>query len=137
VPVGIHAPGTDEFDLAVNYGGLTYSMFFGDSPNRTPLPSAPPPRGTRCLCPSCQSQGWYAQSPVCRFWRAHCYVCNGSRFYRDFTYGRPPRTTACELCAEEWTAAVDEFGRVLRNPAAAARQLRAHARVHLAPEASR
>ncbi|RAS59519.1 hypothetical protein C8D87_114131 [Lentzea atacamensis] len=132
MPVGTYAPGTDHFDLAVDYGGLTYSMFFGTDTNHTPLPTEPPPKGTVCLCPSCQSEGWYAQSPVCRFWRAHCEDCDGTRSSREFDRGRPARTVACQRCAEEWTAAVNEFRRVLRNPAAAARQLRAQALTHRA-----
>lgn len=127
MPIGTLDPGTDDFDLDVNYGGLTYSMFFGGGPNCTPLPKTPPISGSQCLCPSCSSQGWYASSPACRFWRAHCELCSGTRRYQDYSEGRPPRRLPCDLCAAEWDEDVDWFRYALRSPRAAARKLREQA----------
>lgn len=131
MPIGTYAPGTDSFDLDVDFGGLRYEMFFGDGPDRTALPSTPPEAAVgagQCLCPSCDSQGWFAESPVCKYWRAHCEVCEGRRVYRNWhTPGHPPSLEPCELCIEEWRRDVDWFRYALRNPGAAARQLREHA----------
>lgn len=43
-------------------------MSFGDDPDRTALPSTPPEAAVGAgQCPSCDSQGWFAESPVCKF----------------------------------------------------------------------
>ena len=126
MPIGIHDPGTDSFDLAVNYGGLTYDMYFGPDAS-VRMPVTPPPAtsspGT-CRCPSCASQGWYAQPPSCKYWRATCYMCEGTRFWRDFSAGHAPTRVACDLCVEAWRGDVAWFRLALRNPRAAARKLR-------------
>lgn len=142
MPIGVLDPGTDEFDLAVNFGSYRYYMFFRTGPTwtRTPLPRTPPPAGTSCHCPSCTSQGWYAQSPVCRFWRAHCEFCRGHRFgLVYYEAGRRPRSEPCEECAEAWREDVDYFRAALRNPRGAARRLREEAAAlrHAAQQAER
>lgn len=130
MPTRVHAPGTDSFDLQVNYGGLRYEHFFGRNPTCHRLPSQPPPAAVgvgECWCPSCDSQGWFAPSPACRYWRAHCEECNGTRVWLDYNDGRPPQRRACELCAQEWPAALRWFRYSLLHPAAAARHLRRQA----------
>ncbi|GAB3162201.1 hypothetical protein GCM10027258_80800 [Amycolatopsis stemonae] len=125
--IGIYPAGTDAFDLRVNYGGLRYETFFGRSPDRFRLPNTPPPAASgpgKCACPSCASQGWYAQPPHCKYWRAHCDACEGSRDYLDFSVGRPPRRVPCDACAEAWREDVAWFRFALRSPRAAAQQLR-------------
>jgi hypothetical protein len=64
----------------VDFGGYRHGEFFDPRhPYYHPLPTSPPPAGNydagdRCACEHCRSEGWYAPSPVCRFWRAHCDV---------------------------------------------------------------
>lgn len=131
MPVGIYEPGTDRFDLAVNYGGMVYSQYFGGGVDCTPLPRKPEPAGDSCRCPSCESEGWYASSPLCRFWRADCFACGGTRDYVEIDHdGR--RRVPCEICELEWTDAVAAFRRDLRSPSAAARRLRNEARAQAA-----
>ena len=132
MPVGTYDPGTDHFDLAVNYGGLVYSRYFGGGLDCTPLPRMPLPAGDECRCPSCESEGWYAASPVCRFWRAHCEACDGTRSYVEFLGAGRRHVVTCELCELEWTEAVAVFRRDLRSPRAAAQRLREQARSQLA-----
>lgn len=124
MPIGVLDPGTDEFDLAVNFGGYRYYMFFGAGPHCSPLPSTPPPAGGTCRCPSCASDGWFAASPVCKYWNAHCDVCAGTRFWLDYSAGRPPKRQPCELCLEAWREDVRWFRDALRNPRGTARRLR-------------
>ena len=126
MPIGTYDPGTDAFDLAVNYGGLRYETFFGRDPS-IPLPNTPPPAASgpdKCGCPSCASQGWYAESPFCRYWNNRCDACAGTRIWLDYNDGRPPRRVPCDLCAEAWPAAIAWFRFALRSPRAAARKLR-------------
>ncbi len=127
MPIGTFDPGTDQFDLAVNYGGLKFHMYFGGGPNCTPLPRTPPPACTSCRCPSCASEGWYAASPVCRLWRACCEFCSGTRFGLVYERGRRPRREPCEECATAWRKDVRWFREALRNPWRAADQLRREA----------
>jgi hypothetical protein len=127
--IGIHDPGTDAFDLAVNYGGLLFGTFFGREASIR-LPDAPPRAVSgpdKCFCPSCASKGWYAASPFCRYWGDRCDVCAGSRVWMDYSAGRPPRSVPCDLCPEEWREDVARFRYALQHPRAAARQLREQA----------
>ena len=78
VAVHSYPSGADHHDHAVDFGGLRYGMYFGPRPTPARPPSTPPPaaRGVDdCACPSCHSEGWYAQSPLCRYWRRFCDAC--------------------------------------------------------------
>jgi hypothetical protein len=126
----------DLFDRMVDYGGYTYAQFFEpDSP--TPLPLFPPSAarpGDPCPCPACYSGGQYPVSPVCRFWRATCEVCDGRRVYRyqrAYRYRRPrwwdrwaTSSGACVLCEAEWHLARGWFSYCLLDPRGAADMLR-------------
>jgi hypothetical protein len=116
----------DHFELQVSFGGWTYAQFF--DPRATnygdPLPRTPPPVGERCLCPSCVSEGWYASSPACRFWRAFCDLCQGCRSYVDPALRI---RVDCEACQDAWTTDVRFFRDALRSPAAVVRRLRTEA----------
>src|SRR5882757_328293 len=74
----------------VDFGGYQFhSMFDRGSPHYRPLPAAPP-RSARefdreCGCRHCASEGWYAQSPLCRFWRSDCELCRGQREWTEIT----------------------------------------------------
>lgn len=127
MPIGTLSPGTDEFDLAVNFGGLNYHMFFGDGPYCTPLPPTPPTAGTSCRCPSCASEGWYAQSPACLLWRACCESCSGTRFALVYETGRRPRREPCQECAQAWRESVRCFREALRSPWGTADRMRREA----------
>ncbi|GAA2678838.1 MULTISPECIES: hypothetical protein [Actinosynnema] len=131
MPIGTYAPGADAFDHAVDFGGLRYEMFFGDGPDCIALPSTPPVAAVgvgQCLCPSCDSQGWFTETPVCKYWRAHCEACGGRRVYSYWhTTGHPPSLERCSLCIEEWARQVAWFRYALRSPRAAAQELRKQA----------
>jgi hypothetical protein len=116
----------DWADLAVDFGGYQYSMFFNPTASNYSglLPRRPPPADTTCNCPSCASEGWYAQSPRCRFWRADCDICAGHRVFRLPGEGRDED---CELCAAAWSEDVRFFRDALRSPARTARRLREEA----------
>jgi hypothetical protein len=120
----------DHFDRLVDFGGYRYYMFFDPhSPHCRPLPRTPPraanyDAGDRCRCPSCASEGWYEQSPACRFWRAGCWLCEGTREWVHFLGpGRPVRLP-CEVCFDAWPEDVRFFRDALRSPRATARRLR-------------
>jgi hypothetical protein len=53
----------------VNFGGYQYTQFFDPTASNCsgPLPGTPRPAGDACRCPHCASQGFYADSPLCRF----------------------------------------------------------------------
>jgi hypothetical protein len=146
MPIGTLDPGTDEYDLAVNYGGYRSHMFFGGGPHCAPLPAVPRPvpvatrefcecpvpcaTGERCECPHCASEGWWAQSPACKYWRAGCELCEGTRIWLDYSAGRPPRRRPCDLCAHAWREDVRWFRDALRNPRGVAQRLRDEAATH-------
>jgi hypothetical protein len=74
----------DWADRQVDFGGYVYSQYFDRHATNFVrfLPRRPPTAanydgGERCLCPSCKSEGWYAGSPLCKFWRATCWECHG------------------------------------------------------------
>ena len=119
----------DWADQAVDFGGLSYDAFFNPRSlgyRGRPIPRKPPPvaYGQKCACPSCRSEGWYAVSPLCKFWRATCEVCGGERRF----WVHASRTyEPCELCQEEWTLDVRFFRDALRSPRAVARRLREQA----------
>lgn len=95
-----------------DFGGYKYHMFFGRGPYAKPLPRKPEPAGGEfeCRCPSCASEGWYDQSPACKWWRSNCDLCDGKREYR----GPNPRIRErCDVCDELWREAVREFRDVL------------------------
>jgi hypothetical protein len=116
---------------AVDFGGYKYAQFFVRyaTNHQGPLPATPPPAacydaGERCRCPSCLSEGWFAVSPRCRFWRAECRECWGTRQIRiPGSLGREP----CEQCLAEWRVAVRFFRHALRSPKATAQRLRVEA----------
>ena len=119
----------DFADRAVNFGGYQYQMFFDHrSPQYNPLPRHPRPAASyprdTCRCPHCASEGLYADSPACKFWRNNCHSCDG---YREYIARPGQERVKCEDCEKEWREAVDFFRKALRSPAAVARQLRAEA----------
>ena len=122
------APGADGYDLAVNFGGLRYDMFFGPRPTRGRPPTTPPVAVwgvDECGCPSCASEGWYAASPLCRYWRSLCELCDGCRTHTvQYEPGGPLRRVPCQGCREEWHRDLVWFRWALRDPAAAAADLR-------------
>ncbi|SDD56162.1 hypothetical protein [Actinokineospora iranica] len=117
-------PGTDEHDLAVNFGGLRYGMFFGPAPTRGRPPASPPPAARSVEDSAC---------PLCRFWRRFRDACDGHRGY-SFQYepGGPVRRIECPLCREDWHRDLAWFRFALRDPAAAAADLRTRAHQTLA-----
>jgi hypothetical protein len=123
--------GRDWAEAGADYGPFLYSDWFDPgAPNyRGPLPRTPPPSGDSCGCPSCASEGYYIVSPLCKFWRAHCDICAGTREYYDL--GRR-RRLPCPVCLEEWPPAVAAFREALRNPIRAAEKLRERARIDAA-----
>ncbi|HET6285773.1 MAG TPA: hypothetical protein VFG15_03350 [Amycolatopsis sp.] len=128
-----YAPGTDQFDLDVNYGGLSYDSFFGDGPDCAALPGTPPSASVgadKCGCPSCMSEGWYAQSPICKYWENVCDLCNGGRYAVDYVEGVPVRHMQCQLCVDQWRKDVAWFHFALSDPGYAADLLRSQ--VHYA-----
>lgn len=116
----------DHFERQVSFGGWTHAQFF--DPRATnycgPLPRTPPPAGDRCRCPGCASEGWYASSPVCRFWRAFCDRCQGHRSYVDLA---SRIRIDCEDCRDSWTTDVRFFRDALRSPSAIVQRLRSEA----------
>ena len=120
---------SDWADREVDFGGYVYSAHFdrhatnfvGFLPRRPP-PSANYDAGERCLCPSCKSEGWYAGSPLCKFWRASCWMCHGQREYRIPESSVKER---CAVCDEAWVLDVRFFRDALRSPRRVAAQLRA------------
>lgn len=126
MPIGTYDPGTDRFDLKVNYGGLRYETFFGPAPS-IPLPRTPPPSASgpgKCRCPACASEGWYAESPFCKYWGDNCDLCAGTRFWISYDERRFARRLPCDLCPDRWRRDVAWFRFALRSPRAAARKLR-------------
>jgi hypothetical protein len=122
---------SDWADQLVDFGPYVYSEFFNrhavnfvrSLPHRPPV-AASYDAGERCLCPSCKSEGWYAVSPLCRFWRATCEVCHGQRVSRVPGSGVKER---CELCHEDWALDVRFFRDALRSPRRVAARLRVEA----------
>jgi hypothetical protein len=121
----------DWADRMVDFGPYVYSEF---SDSRAPnfvrsLPRRPPvaadyDAGQRCRCPSCVSEGWYAVSPLCHFWRATCEACAGRRVVRAPGARVQER---CGLCDEEWARDVWFFRHALRSPRRVAARLRGEA----------
>lgn len=96
-----------------DFGGYQYHMFFGRGPYTRPLPRKPEPKPSlddECRCPGCLSEGWYDQSPACKWWRAHCELCDGKRWFRGTD---PRKRERCGLCDELWAEAVRELRDVL------------------------
>lgn len=125
-------PQLDSFAQEVNFGpAYRYELFFDRSnPHHIRLPSDPPmsvnlDSGDRCGCESCRSEGWYAESPLCRFWRAHCDACGGMRSYRVPGTGREE---GCELCETAWPREVAWFRLAFWDRQLAARILRDQAK---------
>lgn len=115
----------------VDFGGYQYHQYFKpSSPHYRQLPQKPEPAanyatGERCMCRSCVSEGWYAQPPICRFWRSDCYLCVGRREYPDrAASGAGYTLRSCEVCEHEWVQAVRFFRDALRSPRGASRRLR-------------
>ncbi|MFI6029457.1 hypothetical protein [Amycolatopsis magusensis] len=124
--IDIRSPGTDHCDHAIDFGGLRYDMFVGGDPDWQ-LPSAPPPAAVGpdgCRCPSCESQGWYAESPICRYF---CHLCQGARKWLDRDDSGARQYLPCDLCAQAWRDEVAWFHDALRSPRAAAQKLREQA----------
>ncbi|MEY8042628.1 hypothetical protein AB8O55_24750 [Saccharopolyspora cebuensis] len=64
----------DDFTRDVDFGpSYTYEQVFDPGhPHHVRLPSGPLPSAcydARCGCESCRTEGRYACSPSCRFWR--------------------------------------------------------------------
>jgi hypothetical protein len=98
----------------LTFGRFAYGDWFNLSSTnyQGPLPRSPRKAGNSCLCPSCVSQGWFDESPLCRFWGKHCELCQGSREWFDMA----DRTRkSCDICEENWTAAVREFRDTIRS----------------------
>jgi hypothetical protein len=89
-------------------------------------PAADYDAGDRCMCPHCASEGWYAASPLCRFWRFDCDECGGTRFVRVRTEAGWVRE-ACSVCPAVWRGDVRFFREALRYPVRVARELRSEA----------
>jgi hypothetical protein len=118
----------------VNFGGYRAGHFFvtrnwqGD--RREPdhrLPWTPPPSGSACGCPHCATEGWYAQSPACNFWRATCGLCDGTRRQPIFENAAVVCTEPCDICQEAWHHDVAFFREALTSPQALIRRLREEA----------
>jgi hypothetical protein len=118
----------------VDFSGYQYGPPSNpDSPHYRPLPASPPAvTGRRndslndwaeCRCLHCTSHGWYALSPLYRFWRAHCDWCAGAAAHRGRRPGGWVRPR--ELWRDAWRTDVRFFLEALRNPTRAARRLRA------------
>jgi hypothetical protein len=116
----------DWAERRVDFGGYKHYEFF--EPRHIDfgrkLPSRPEPAGDQCRCPSCQTQGWLAQSPCCRLWRACCSECGGTRVVVEHLAPGRWRNVPCDLCQEEWTQAVRFFRDALRSPRLTAERLR-------------
>ncbi|SEP53683.1 MULTISPECIES: hypothetical protein [Amycolatopsis] len=118
---------------AVDFGGYAYYMFFQPRmPGCTPLPRKPERVGVQCLCPSCASEGWFAQSPACNFWRAHCELCSGTREWVHYPASGGWTRLPCDLCEQAWQDDVRFFRDALRSPRRTAEKLRAEASRHAA-----
>ncbi len=124
-------PRLDSVDHQVTFGpAYTYELFFDHShPRHVRLPSDPPVSacyeiGDRCGCESCRTEGWYAESPMCRFWRADCEACSGMRTYRVRNVCGAWQEEVCEPCRHAWREEVAWFRLALRDRALAARVLR-------------
>lgn len=99
---------------APTYGRYAYGDWFNPSSTnyQGPLQRKPRPAGTACACPSCTSQGWFDESPLCRFWGAHCDLCQGTREWFDYA---DRKRKPCDVCEENWTDAVREFRDAIRT----------------------
>lgn len=95
-------------DSGLTFGRYVYSDWFNhNSTNyQGPLPTSPPKAGTVCYCPECITEGWFDGGPLCRFWGAHCELCQGTRQWFDRS---DRKHKPCDICQENWTAAVREF----------------------------
>jgi hypothetical protein len=125
----------DWADRAVDFGPYTYAELFDrrSANYRGPIPKSPPAAGGACRCPSCASEGWYAQSPRCRLWRAFCELCHGTRTWLDRA---TLKRESCDICQAHWADDVRFFRDALRSPRAAARRLREEAAGRVASESA-
>lgn len=101
--------------MPATYGRYAYGDWFNPSSTnyQGPISHTPRPAGQMCYCLSCVSQGWFDESPLCRFWGAQCDLCQGTRFWWDHA---TRMRKACDLCQEQWTADVrGEFRDTIRS----------------------
>jgi hypothetical protein len=106
--------------MTATYGRFAYGDWFNPSSTnyQGPLPRTPRTAGTECYCPSCESQGWFDTSPLCRLWNAHCELCGGTRSWFDYSTRTRQR---CDLCEELWAEDVREFRNTIGSAAHRAR----------------
>ncbi|MDA3644383.1 hypothetical protein LZ318_30775 [Saccharopolyspora indica] len=108
----------DHFDHLVN----SYAQAF--VPQAPPIPSRPPAAATSCGCPECSSEGFSTGWPLCGFWRADCWLCEGRREWTDLHAPADSTRHRCGICDDAWRRDLRFFREALRDPRALATRLR-------------